>query len=83
MDSSSSTAAAAHHGNNYQFNPSKFLRSTSSKAMRSSDEAIEDLNRMYKSIGLVEHDDESDELNQQRFSSSSSFANCPPNYSDR
>lgn len=70
-NSSSSTGGGG--GCQNQFNPSRFLSNPSKAAkFKCNDDAIEDLNRMYKSIGLVEEDEL---IHNQRFSSSSSFSN--------
>lgn len=70
-----------------QFNPSRFLSNSSKARLRNSDEAIEDLNRMYKSIGLAEEEEANNifgqQQQQQRFSSSSSFSNPPSSSADR
>jgi hypothetical protein len=53
--------------NQHQFNIGKFLsNSSANKHKLKSDEAIEDLNRLYKSIGFAEEDDVENELNNNR-----------------
>lgn len=91
-NSSSSTTGYQNYNNNnnnnnYQFNPSRFLSNSSKAKLKSNDDAIDDLNRMYKSIGLAEEEDIANGQTQ-RFSSSSSFSNqfgnnCSPGFADR